>query len=464
VTARPQTAAKAAAHAAKGAVVGPRRGDLVWNIVTTILARVSILALALVSSVVLARMLGAEGRGLFALVLLLPELARSLGHLGFEDANAVYAGLEPAKRPVLVWQSAAVGAIVGGAIAAAGIGYLALRGPGAAALIRGPLWLYAVPLAIVPIGLVSGYWGAIIRGMNRILAVNGLEVGARAVSLAVLLWLVGWWRLGVAGAVWTDALLNIGTMVCAGVLLWRMNAWGRLAFDWALWRRSKRFALPTYLSQIGSYANYRADQFIIGALLPPEQLGFYVVAVGLAERLWILTGSVGNALLPHMTHSRDRSPALPALVARHVMVWTAGGCLVLFVLAEVVVRVLYSAAFTPSVAPLRWILPGILAATVGKVVVAEMMAREQVRWMVWVSSLIASLNIVANLVLVPRMGISGAAVSSTISYSALSLIVTWYYLRETGLRWTVLVPRWTDVLTYRPLWLRVRTALAASRP
>src|SRR5262249_43371473 len=146
------------------------------------------------------------------------------------------------------------------------------------------------------------------------------------------------------------------------------------------------------------------------------------------------------------------------------MMWTAAGCLVIFVLAEVVVRVLYSTAFIQSVAPLRWLLPGILAATVGKVVVAEMMARERVRWMVWVSGLVAAVNVVGNLILIPRLGISGAALASTISYSVLSIIVTWYYLRETGLRWTVLVPRWTDVQTYRPLWLRGRTALAASQP
>jgi Na+-driven multidrug efflux pump len=50
--------------------------------------------------------------------------------------------------------------------------------------------------------------------------------------------------------------------------------------------------------------------------------------------------------------------------------------------------------------------------------------------------------------LVPRMGISGAAIASSISYSLLSLMLTWYYLRETGLSWRILVPRMSDVLVY----------------
>src|SRR5437764_5923526 len=81
---------------------------LVSNILSTLSVRVAVMALALVSSIVLARTLGPEGRGLFALVLLLPEIVASLALLGFEQAYAVYAGLLPARRQPLIWQSALV--------------------------------------------------------------------------------------------------------------------------------------------------------------------------------------------------------------------------------------------------------------------------------------------------------------------------------------------------------------------
>ena len=82
--------------------------NLTLNIFTTLSARIATLGLALVSSIVLARWLGPEGRGLFALVLLLPGLAKSVGLLGLDQANSVYAGLAPEGRRALVWQSAAV--------------------------------------------------------------------------------------------------------------------------------------------------------------------------------------------------------------------------------------------------------------------------------------------------------------------------------------------------------------------
>jgi O-antigen/teichoic acid export membrane protein len=202
------------------------------------------------------------------------------------------------------------------------------------------------------------------------------------------------------------------------------------------------------------YLNYRVDQFIIVALLSPEQLGFYVIAVDLAERLWLLTGAVSNALLPHLANLQERDPALPAIVSRHVMLWTGVACLLVFVFADIVVQTLYSSTFTEVVAPLRWILPGIFTFALGKVLVAEILVRKKVHSMVWVAIVGTFVNIVGNLVLVPSMGISGAALASSISYSIVAFIVTWYYLWETGVPWTVLVPRWSDMATYATLWRR----------
>ena len=152
------------------------RMNLTRNILTTLSARIIVLGIALVSSMVLARALGPEGRGLFALVLLLPELATSFALLGFEQANAVYAGLEPGGRRALVWQSAVTACVTGGLITLGGVYYVSLGAPGFHSLLRGPLWLYIVPLALVPGRVLMQYWGAVLRGMNRIFLLNLIEV------------------------------------------------------------------------------------------------------------------------------------------------------------------------------------------------------------------------------------------------------------------------------------------------
>src|SRR6266850_5667540 len=180
---------------------GYKRMSLASNIATTFAARMSMLGLAFVSSIMLARLLGPEGRGTLALVCLLPDLAAILGRLGFDSANTVFAGLDPRRRRLLVWQSVALAGVMGGTMAIVGAWYVSLGAPGFTTLVRGPLALYLLPLALVPVVLVNEYWKAIVRGMNCILILNLLEVGATVLGVLLLGALVGGADLGVWGAV-----------------------------------------------------------------------------------------------------------------------------------------------------------------------------------------------------------------------------------------------------------------------
>jgi len=95
------------------------------------------------------------------------------------------------------------------------------------------------------------------------------------------------------------------------------------------------------------------------------------------------------------------------------------------------------------------------------VVIAELLARKKVRQTAYASGIAAVVNIAGNVILVPHMGISGAALASTISYSLLSAILIRYYLRETGVSWTVLVPSRDDLALYGRLlcrWTKLRPA------
>ena len=428
------------------------------NILTTFSTRIAGVILALISSIMLARVLGPDGRGLLALVMLLPELAVIFGLLGFEQANAVYAGLEPAKRRALIWQSLITASVVGGIIAFASACFIILGAPGFEELIRGPLWLYLLALAAVPAKIINAYWLAILRGMNHILLLNAIEFGTKSVSVIFIIVLVGWLHFDVAGAVWANVSVSLIAVIVLVSVFKYLGPWSGPSFDWLLWKRASRFALPAYFGTVLSYFNYRVDQLIVAALLPPAQLAFYVIAVGLAERLWILTGSVSTALLPHLTNSREKDPRLSAIIARHVMVWTGVACFIVFALAEVAVRIMYSSAFVDAVAPLRWMLPGVFMLSVGKILVSEILAREKVYVTMWIAAAAAIMNIIGNFLLIPHMGIAGAALASSFSYSLVSLMIVWIYVRETGVPLAELVPHWNDRLAYIALWQSFRAA------
>lgn len=432
--------------------------NLTADITSTFATRVLVAGLGLISSVVLARYLGPDGRGFFALVMLLPELAVTFALLGFDQAYAVYAGLEPTKRLPLLWQAAAVAVLAGSIAGIVGASVILLGSSGVEAMTHGPAWLYVLPLAFLPVRLFHIFGSAILRGMKRIALVNAYDLGSKIVAVTLIFIVVAWLGLGVEGAVFTEAALALGGIVLLLYLFRIVGVWGMPQFDRPLWRRTTRFALPAYVGSVTSWLNYRVDQLIIAVMLPPAQLAFYILAVDLAERLWILAGAVSSAVLPHLTTTDDRDPALAAAVARHVMVWTGLACLILFLFAQLLVVTLYSTEFAEAVAPLRWLLPGVFALSIGKVLVQEVVAREKVHITMWIALVAALVNVVGNLALIPRMGIAGAALASSLSYCLVAGLVTWTYVRVTGVTAAMLIPRRSDLIAYSAVWPRLQEA------
>src|SRR5262245_60094257 len=226
---------------------------LAQNVLTTLTARFIALGLSLATSVLLARMLGPEGRGVFATTLILPGFAIALGALGFSKANSVYAGRNGIKNRVLVWQSCVFALGIGGVFVLVSAVYVALGAPGLDGLIRAPLLWYLLPLGAVPLMLLADHWLSIVRGMNRILVVNVFEVGTKLGTVLLLFVLVGGLQLGVAGAVWATCLMQAGTIVVLAWLLWRGGLLGAPSWDRGLWIQSWRFALPAYASSVVVY-------------------------------------------------------------------------------------------------------------------------------------------------------------------------------------------------------------------
>ena len=125
----------------------------------------------------------------------------------------------------------------------------------------------------------------------------------------------------------------------------------------------------------------------------------------------------------------------------------------LFALAGVVVQVLYSSAFDAAIAPLRWLLPGILALSVARVVLAEVIVREKPLYASMASAVAVVVNISADsswcLVWDLRQSLA-----SSISYTLLAVLWVWLYLRESRVRWTALVPSTRDLMVYTGLLAR----------
>jgi O-antigen/teichoic acid export membrane protein len=104
-----------------------------------------------------------------------------------------------------------------------------------------------------------------------------------------------------------------------------------------------------------------------------------------------------------------------------------------------IVPLLFGPEFTPAVQALWYLLPGVLVFSIAKIIGNDFAGRGYVVTNGIVSASALALNIILNLVLVPRLGLVGASISSSISYTAATVLLVGLFAREAKVPWTHLI-------------------------
>jgi O-antigen/teichoic acid export membrane protein len=179
---------------------------------------------------------------------------------------------------------------------------------------------------------------------------------------------------------------------------------------------------------------------LVGYLAGPAALGYYVTAVGLAEKLNLPPSAVGTVLFPRIAAAtREDARRVTPVACRHTLSLTLLLCVGLALVAWPLIYVLFGTAFLPAV-PLLWLLlPGILSLSVGRLLSADLNGRGLPGSVARVNVAMALVNVALNLWWIPIWGAAGSAAATSISYSAAVILLGRCYTRAAGVRWSELL-------------------------
>ena len=184
----------------------------------------------------------------------------------------------------------------------------------------------------------------------------------------------------------------------------------------------------------------------------PLAVGYYSVAVGIAEKLWLISQSAGTVLFPKVASEKDekRRKEFTPLVSRATIFATALGALVIFFLSRWIVIFLYSNVYLSAVRPLQILLLGAVAVSGSRVLGNDLAGRGRPMLNTYLNTITLATNLGLNLLWIPRFGIVGAAWATTVSYSIALIGSMVVYSRVSGNQWTkVLLPQRGDWALYR---------------
>jgi O-antigen/teichoic acid export membrane protein len=417
----------------------------------TIATRFGLAVLIFATDIVLARALGPAAKGRFALVLLYSQLAAVAVGWGMDQALAVVAGRdhESARRG---FANAVLWTLVVGGFGVVLSGWL--YGLPTDTRPAGPLAdvipnLSAAQFVYSALALPGELFFAIglfaLLGRRRVVAYSVIRVMRRALLLVLIIGLALIAQLSLDAVL----LLNLVTLVAtAAAIVWVAAKDGTFSLrpSGPLLLEELRFGSRAIVGATAERLQFRADAFLVNAIVGVRATGVYSVTSGLAETLWYVPNALGVVMFSRAVDPKADAGRIAALLTRTTIAVTLVTAIPAFVLGPRLVRFVYGSQFADAGVALRLILPGVVAYSVVAVLSRYIVGRGRpgIGTLVLLTGLAA--NIVCNLVLIPRFGIVGAAAASSISYGVTALVTLAVFRRLSGRGWAeTLVVRRSDI-------------------
>jgi len=422
----------------------------------TFVTQSALFLFGLIASIILARALGPVGRGAYALAILIASVLTKVGSLGLEAANVYYGASRKEQLHDLISNSITVALALGLSLTILSGAAFTLPWPRSYLQANAiPLPLLWLALVTVPMLLASGYLNSLLLSQERIVEYNATGIASIALRLALLLVLLIGLHRGLAGALWAYVLATLGGMLLIAYFINRMAPL-RMAFNRRLFRETLGYGIKAHVGNLAQFLNYRLDMFLIGYFLGPAAVGFYAVAVGMAERLWMIPGALATVLFPRVSAGDEgQANALTPKVARHTIFITLILATGLAILAKPLIVLLFGASFEPAVVPLLLLLPGVVALSLSKILTSDLAGRGRPEFGAIAAWASLAVTVSLDLFLIPRWGIAGAALASTLAYSLATIIVVLAFLKLSRNSWIDLLIKASDFEAYPDMLSRV---------
>ena len=283
--------------------------------------------------------------------------------------------------------------------------------------------------ALVVLTVLQKAGQAIALGEDRLKLYSAVPVVFVAVYLGgnVVVYLL---ELGLDEVLYSWFTATLVAAAMAIVFLWPGSRGRR--WDGESFRKTFAVGLRGASSVTLIFLMFRSDLYLVEWFMGEAALGVYKVSTNFAEMMQRVPNVAGLVLLPKVIRGEDESARITLQVARGTLLFSicAGAGLLFF--GDLLVAHTFP-KYQDALAPLRWMIPGLLLAGFGSVLNTKLAGRGYPPVTIAVPAVALVLNVVLNIVLIPRMGLQGAAISTSIAYGVWSLSMTFFFLRYSGL-------------------------------
>lgn len=206
------------------------------------------------------------------------------------------------------------------------------------------------------------------------------------------------------------------------------------SFDRALIRPILKSAWPIALMGLLGALSLNVDIIMLGWFRTPEEVGFYSAGQKIVQVLYTIPGIVASALLPLssrlvglMDHAKVRALIEKGLALVFALAFplAAGGV----ILAKPIMVFLYGAEYLPGASAFQILIATVLVVFPGTILGNIILAYDKQRNIAWYIGAASASNAVLNALLIPLIGIVGAAIATIVAQTFYNGLM-WHFVKR----------------------------------
>jgi len=389
------------------------------QIFITFIFKILIVFVGFATAIILTRKLGPAGLGIYAVAGVIGTMGVKFTNLGINTAHTYFLSRDKNLASQIFMNSIIFSFIVSFILLIFGLLFYKSI-PNLISL--NTLLIFLIFLWIL-FSLIYLFLSHMIMAISDVSGFNWIELISKVAFLVLLVALIPFGTISVELAFILLLLtLVLGVFLCVFRLKTKVIL-KKFTPSLKLFKLSVKYGIRIFITTSLAYTILRLDTLIIDHFLGAAQTGYYAVSSRVFDMLTLLPAALMTVLLPKMSSSKsiDDSITLMKKSRLSLIIFYIPSLVIFAFLAKPLILIFFGNEFLPSVIPMLILLPGVFFLGISNPLILFLHSLGYPISGIWAWVLTLIANISLNFILVPKYGISGAALAATLSQMILYL-------------------------------------------
>ena len=300
----------------------------------------------------------------------------------------------------------------------------------------------------ISISLVEKFT-ALFNGKQLFARCNKILLVSNALMLMIFIILWFWFDVGsVYFYISVYVLFNLLQALFL-IISWRLIRGNK--FSWNKFEKKDvsiffSYSLMAFITNVIQFFAYRIDYWFVDHYRGEQELGWYSLAVRTAQMFWILPLLFASVIFPSVAGNKQQydDGRLLALIRGLNFLNIISG-VILFFASTSVIPFLFGTSYNNSIELFQILLPGVILFCIATILAAYFAGMKKLEINFWGSFLCFITILLLDITLIPSIGMKGAAIASSVGYSATAIYFSIAYILQRKIPfWKLIVPIKSD--------------------